>query len=90
MTREDIINRLYENVGLPKKDASQVLAIILDTLKNTLAADESIKISNFGTFNIRRKHSRLGRNPRTGQEIEIPYRRVVLFRPSKYLKMQIQ
>jgi len=90
MTREDIINRLYENVGLPKKEASEVISIILDVLKNTLAQDEAIKISNFGTFNIRKKHSRIGRNPRTGEEIEIPQRRVVLFRPCKLLKEQIQ
>lgn len=90
MTREDIVNRLYEDVGLPKKEASELISIILTTIKNTLAADESIKISNFGTFNTRKKHSRIGRNPRTGQEIEISSRRVVLFRPSKYLKEQIQ
>jgi len=86
MTKIDIIDLLYEKMGLPKKEAREVVEAVFDTIKHTLIAGESIKISGFGTFNIRKKGSRKGRNPRTKQEVEIKPRKVVTFKASVDLK----
>ncbi len=90
MTKADIVNTLFEKVGLPKKEAQDIIEIILSTMKETFVEGESIKISGFGTFNVRKKSSRRGRNPKTGEEIEITPRRVVTFRPSNQLKDMIE
>jgi integration host factor subunit alpha len=90
MTKADIVNTLFEKVGLPKKEAQDIIEIILSTMKETFVEGESIKISGFGTFNVRKKSSRRGRNPKTGEEIEITPRRVVTFRPSNQLKEMIE
>jgi len=90
MTKADIVNTLFEKVGLPKKEAQDIIEIILSTMKETFVEGESIKISGFGTFNVRKKGARRGRNPKTGEEIEITPRRVVTFRPSNPLKELIE
>jgi integration host factor subunit alpha len=90
MTKAEIINTLFEKVGLPKKEAQDAIEIILNTMKETFVEGESLKISGFGTFNIRKKSSRKGRNPKTGTEIEITPRKVVTFRPSNQLKEVIE
>jgi len=90
MTKADIVNTLFEKVGLPKKEAQDIIEIILSTMKETFVEGESIKISGFGTFNVRKKGARRGRNPKTGEEIEITPRRVVTFRPSNQLKELIE
>jgi len=90
MTKADIVNALFEKVGLPKKEAQDVIELILNTMKETFVQGESIKISGFGTFNVRSKASRKGRNPKTGTEIEITPRKVVTFRPSNQLKEFIE
>jgi integration host factor subunit alpha len=90
MTKADIVNTLFEKVGLPKKEAQDIIEIILSSMKETFVEGESIKISGFGTFNVRKKSSRRGRNPKTGEEIEITPRRVVTFRPSNQLKEMIE
>jgi len=90
MTKAEIINTLFEKVGLPKKEAQDVIEIILSTMKRTFVEGESIKISGFGTFNVRKKSARKGRNPKTGTEIEITPRKVVTFRPSNQLKDVIE
>ncbi len=90
MTKADIVNALFENVGLPKKESEEIIEIILETMKQTFAEGESIKISGFGSFNVRKKRSRRGRNPKTGEDIEISPRSVVTFRPSSILKATVE
>ncbi|MGE5893217.1 MAG: integration host factor subunit alpha [bacterium] len=90
MTKAEIVNTLFEKIGLPKKEAQDVIELILNTMKGTFVEGESIKISGFGTFNVRKKSSRKGRNPKTGTEIEITPRKVVTFRPSNQLKDVIE
>ncbi|NOY64878.1 MAG: integration host factor subunit alpha [Nitrospirae bacterium] len=85
MTRADLAQEIFERVGLPKKEAHEIIELILKTIIDTLSEGESVKISGFGTFTVRKKTPRIGRNPRTGQEIEITARRVVTFRPSNLL-----
>ena len=82
MTKADLIEKIFEKIGLSKKESQEIIEIIFDTMKQTFIEGESVKISGFGTFNIRQKMSRRGRNPKTGEEIEITPRRVITFRTS--------
>ena len=86
MTKADIIESVYEKVGFSKKEAAEIVEMVFDTIKETLERGEKIKISGFGNFIVREKKSRVGRNPQTGEEIEISARRVLTFRPSQVLK----
>ena len=87
MTKADIVENVYEKVGgFSKKEAAEVVEMVFDTIKETLERGEKIKISGFGNFIVRDKKSRVGRNPQTGEEIEISARRVLTFRPSQVLK----
>src|SRR5580704_10861017 len=89
MTKADIVETLYEKVGFSKKEAADLVELVFDTLKTTLAKGQKIKISGFGNFVVREKRSRIGRNPQTGQSIEISARRVLTFRPSQVLRTEV-
>ncbi len=86
MTKIDIIDLLNADLGLTKKDAREIVEVVFDKIKHTLINGESIKVSGFGTFNVRKKGARKGRNPRTKEEFEIKPRRVVTFKASVELK----
>jgi integration host factor subunit alpha len=86
MTKADIISEVFDKVGLPKQDAEELVEMILDVVKQTLKTGETVKLSGFGNFVVRKKNARKGRNPKTGQEIEITPRSVVSFRPSMIFK----
>jgi integration host factor subunit alpha len=86
VTKADIIEDVYEKVGFSKKEAAEIVELVFDTIKETLERGEKIKVSGFGNFIVRDKKSRVGRNPQTGEEIEISARRVLTFRPSQVLK----
>ena len=86
MTKADIIEQIYEKVGFSKKESAEIVELVFDTMKETLERGEKIKISGFGNFVVRQKRPRIGRNPQTGEEIEITARRVLTFRPSQVLK----
>jgi integration host factor subunit alpha len=86
MTKVDIIGAVYEKVGFSKKEAVQVVETIFDLMKDTLEQGEKIKISGFGNFVVRQKRARRGRNPQTGDDIEISARKILTFKPSQVLK----
>lgn len=86
MTKADIVEAVYANVKLSKKESADIVELVIETLKTTLDRGEKVKISGFGNFHVRTKNSRVGRNPQTGEEIEIASRRVLSFRPSQVLK----
>lgn len=86
MTKADIVENIYERVGISKKETATVVQTIFDTIKETLEDEENVKISGFGNFVIRKKRARRGRNPQTGEEIEISARKVITFKPSNVLK----
>ena len=86
LTKADIIESVYEKVGFSKKEASDIVELLFDTLKTTLEKGEKVKISGFGNFVVRHKKPRIGRNPQTGEEIEISERKVLTFKPSQVLK----
>lgn len=90
MTKADLADEIFEKVGLSKKEAQDIIEIIFDTLKQTLKEGESVKVSGFGTFHVRKKSARRGRNPKTGQDLEITPRKVISFRASNKLKLLIE
>jgi integration host factor subunit alpha len=89
MTKADLVESIYEKIGFSKKESSDIVEMIFDTMKDTLERGEKIKISGFGNFVVRAKRPRMGRNPQTGDEIEISARRVLTFRPSQVLKQAL-
>ena len=86
MTKADLVEKISEKIGLSKKEAQEFIEILFDTMKQTFIEGESVKITGFGTFNIRQKMSRRGRNPKTGEELEITPRRAISFKNSNQLK----
>ena len=86
MTKADIVESVYNKVGFSKKESSEIVELVFSTMKETLERGEKIKLSGFGNFIVREKNARIGRNPQTGEVIEISPRRVLTFRPSQVLK----
>jgi integration host factor subunit alpha len=89
MTKVDIIGSVYEKVGFSKKEAVRVVENIFEIMKEALERGEKIKISGFGNFVVRNKRTRRGRNPQTGDDIEISARRILTFKPSQVLKNEL-
>ncbi len=89
MTKADIVEVVHNRTGFSKKESSEAVESILDILKEILEEGEKIKLSGFGNFVIRNKEVRKGRNPKTGQEMEISARSVLTFKPSQKLKDHI-
>lgn len=89
MTKADIVERIYKEAGFSKKEAAELVDMVFKIIKDTLAKGEKVKISGFGNFSIRDKATRVGRNPQTGQAMEISARRVLTFKPSQILKEDI-
>lgn len=90
MTKADLVEAVFGKVGLSKIESQNIIETIFDTVKQTLTEGESVKISGFGTFNVRKKNARRGRNPKTGEDLQITPRRVITFRPSNLLKRNIE
>ncbi len=86
MTKADIVETIYEKIGFSRKESAEIVDLVFDLIKDTLENGEKIKISGFGNFIIREKRSRKGRNPQTGEEIQISARRVLTFKPSQVLR----
>ncbi|MDA8792304.1 integration host factor subunit alpha [Bacteriovoracaceae bacterium] len=89
LTKADIVERIYKEAGFSKKEAADMVELIFKIIKDTLARGEKVKISGFGNFSIRDKANRVGRNPQTGESMEISARRVLTFKPSQILKEDI-
>ncbi|MEE8319183.1 MAG: integration host factor subunit alpha [bacterium] len=86
MTKADIVEMVHEKTGFSKKESSEAVESILEILKGKLEQGDKVKLSGFGNFVIRRKDVRKGRNPKTGEEMEISARKVLTFKPSQKLK----
>ncbi len=89
MTKADIVETIYEKVGFSKKEAVQLVETVFEIMKETLGRGEKIKISGFGNFVVKEKRARKGRNPQTGETLEISPRRVLTFKPSQTLKKML-
>ena len=89
LTRADLAEAVYQEVGLSRSESASLVDSILSEIGDSLIADGVVKISSFGTFSVRRKGRRIGRNPKTGVEVEIEPRQVMVFKPSNVLKARI-
>ena len=89
MTKADIVDQVYVKTGLSKKESADIVEKVFELVKETVAKGEKIKIAGFGNFVVKEKSTRRGRNPQTGEEIEISSRRVLTFKPSQILKSAI-
>ncbi len=89
LTRSDLSEAVYREVGLSRNESAELVESILRHISGALVAGETVKISSFGTFSTRDKGQRIGRNPKTGEEVPIEPRRVLVFRPSHILKDRI-
>ena len=88
-TRNDLVEKISSNVGLPNSTSSLIIENVFDFILSELENNQDVKISSFGSFIIRNKKSRLGRNPKTGIEVPISARNVVTFNPSNILKSKL-
>ena len=86
VTRADLSEAVYQEVGLSRNESAQLVERVLEIMSDKLVECESVKISSFGSFVVRQKGGRTGRNPKTGEEVPIGPRRVLVFRPSQVLK----
>jgi len=89
MTKADLIESVYLKTGFSKKESAEIVETVFDLIKDTLEDGEKIKIAGFGNFVVKEKATRRGRNPQTGDEIEISARRILTFKPSQVLKNAI-
>jgi integration host factor subunit alpha len=89
VTREDLSEAIYQKVSLSQLESARLVGQVLGEIGDTLVRGETVKLSSFGTFTVRSKGERLGRNPRTGVEVPIEKRRVMVFKPSNVLKAHI-
>lgn len=89
LTRADLSDAVHQQVGLSRTESADLVKSILDHVTETLVEGETVKLSSFGTFMVRSKSGRMGRNPKTGEEVPITPRRVLVFRPSHVLKDMI-
>jgi integration host factor subunit alpha len=86
ITRADLAEAVYQEVGLSRSESAGLVDAILDEISASLVEEGAVKVSAFGTFVVRWKGERMGRNPKTGEEVPIAPRRVLVFRPSQVLK----
>lgn len=89
VTRADLCEAVYQKVGLSRSESSELVEMVLREISDCLARGESVKLSSFGSFLVRSKGQRMGRNPKTGEEVPIEPRRVMVFKPSNVLKQRI-
>ena len=89
LTRADLAEAIVRKVGLPRNESQDLVELILSEISISLATGDQVKLSSFGSFGIRQKGERVGRNPKTGKEVPITPRRVLVFRPSNVMKERI-
>ncbi len=89
MTKADIFEKVQECLGFTRKESAEMVEAVFALMKNTLESGEDLKISGFGSFTVKKKADRRGRNPQTGESITIEARRILTFKPSGVLKAQI-
>ena len=89
VTRAQLGESVYQEVGLSRNESADLLESVLNLVSDALARGDTVKISSFGSFSVRQKGQRIGRNPKTGEEVPILPRKVLVFRPSQVLKNRI-
>ena len=90
MTKKDIVAKISNETKLTQIDVEKIVQLTLDTVLESLERGETVELRNFGVFKVKTRKGRLGRNPRTGQEVQVPEKRVVVFKPGLVLKNQVK
>jgi integration host factor subunit alpha len=88
ITRANLSDAVYQKVGLSRTESARLVELVLKEIADCLERGETVKLSSFGSFVVRKKGQRMGRNPKTGKEVPIPARRVMVFKPSAVLKQR--
>lgn len=89
LTRADLAEVIYQKVGLSRSESAGLVEFIIEEILASLEKGEEVKVSSFGNFMVRDKRARIGRNPKTGEEVTITPRRVLSFRPSQVMKQRV-
>lgn len=89
VTRADLAEALYREIGLSRTESSELVESVIDHISSALLRGENVKLAGFGTFLLRDKRERIGRNPKTGVEVPITSRRVLVFKPSQVLRERV-
>lgn len=89
VTRADLAEAVYQSVGLSRTESAELVERVLDLICDSLVEGDNVKLSSFGSFQVRAKNERIGRNPKTGEEVPILPRQVLVFKPSNVLKAKI-
>ena len=89
LTRADLAEAVVQKVGLPRNESQELVELVLDQIALSLTRGEAVKLSSFGSFGVRQKGERIGRNPKTGEEVPITPRKVLVFKPSNIMKDRI-
>ena len=89
LTRADLSEAVHRQIGLSRSESADLVKSMLDMISDYLVEGETVKLSSFGTFMVRSKNGRIGRNPKTGEEVPIEPRRVLVFKPSAVLKSRV-
>ncbi|WP_233345390.1 integration host factor subunit alpha [Litorimonas taeanensis] len=89
VTRADLAEAVYREIGLSRTESSELVESVIDYICEALLKGENVKLAGFGTFSLRDKKERIGRNPKTGEEVPITSRRVLVFKPSQVLRERV-
>jgi len=90
MTKKDIVMKISNETNLTQIDVKKIVQRTLDTILEALERGETVELRNFGVFKVKNRRGRLGRNPRTGQEVQVPEKKVVVFKPGMVLKNKVK
>lgn len=90
MTKKDIVMKVSNDTNLTQIDVKKIVQRTLDTIVESLERNETVELRNFGVFKVKSRRGRIGRNPRTGQEVQVPEKRVVVFKPGLILKQRVK
>lgn len=90
VTRADLAEAVYREIGLSRTESSELVEAVIDNIIDALLRGETVKLAGFGTFSVRDKNERMGRNPKTGEAVPITPRRVLSFKPSQVVRERVQ
>ena len=89
MTKADLVELVADNADVPRKQADEIVQVVLESIIAALHRDEKVELRGFGSFRVRQRGSRIGRNPKTGDRVQVPPKRIPYFKPGKHLREQL-
>jgi integration host factor subunit beta len=89
MTKADLVELVADSADVPRKQADEVVKVVLESIIAALHRDEKVELRGFGSFRIRQRGERVGRNPKTGEQVHVPAKRIPYFKPGKHLREEL-